>query len=371
MSLGESGLERLIKLMRKREFLDEMNLVVPLDGLVSLIAAQATAPGARGGHPPFAEQTMLRIHFLKQCCKLSNPAMEEALYNAPMVREFTGLDAGEDKLPDESSILQFSHMVEAHDLSKKILTAGNTTLAPMGLLLKSGTMIDATRIDAQSSTMNTRGELDPDMHQTKKGNGSHFGMKSQIGVDAESGLMHTVKTTSTNLQNITQASAQLHANETDVFVDPSYRGVHKRDEVIKDRTEINWYVAMMPSNRKALDKDTPIDAIMEAPKQTRARTRAKVGHPSRDIKLHLGHEKLSDYGLAKNTVAHVVCAVQHPHGPLSAFDGVAGMSAPANVQRVANRAGICIETDSQVCHRRPSGAARVSSRCGELCADLS
>ena len=187
MSLGGSGFERKTKRTRKREFLDEMNLVVPWAELVSLIAPHAPAPGAKGGRPPFAVETMLRIHFLQQWFNLSDPAMEEALYDMALFREFVGLDAGEDNLPDESTILRFRHLLEAHNLSWQILATVNATLAAKGLLLKSGTVVDATLIAAPSSTKNSSGERDPEMHQTKKGNQWHFGMKAHIGVDADSG----------------------------------------------------------------------------------------------------------------------------------------------------------------------------------------
>ncbi len=161
MSLGESGFERKTKRTRKREFLDEMNLVVPWAELVSLIAPHAQAPGAKGGRPPFAVETMLRIHFLQQWFNLSDPAMEEALYDMALFREFVSLDAGEDSLPDESTILRFRHLLEAHSLSLQILATVNATLAAKGLLLKSGTVVDATLIAAPSSTKNSSGERDP------------------------------------------------------------------------------------------------------------------------------------------------------------------------------------------------------------------
>ncbi|MEN9539820.1 MAG: hypothetical protein RLZZ126_2055, partial [Pseudomonadota bacterium] len=194
MSLSESGFERKTKRTRKREF-DEMNLVVPWSELVLLIAPHTPQPGARGGRPPFAVQTMLRVHFLQQWFNLSDPAMEEALYDTPIFREFAGLDVGEDLLPDESIILRFRHMLETHNLSVQILATVNATLSAKGLLLKQGTVVDATLIAAPSSTKNSSGERDPEMHQTKKGNQWHFGMKAHIGADADYGLVHTVTTT--------------------------------------------------------------------------------------------------------------------------------------------------------------------------------
>ena len=299
MSLGESGFERKTKRTRKREFLDEMNLVVPWAELVSLIAPHAPAPGSKGGRPPFAVATMLRIHFLQQWFNLSDPAMEEALYDMALFREFVGLDAGEDSLPDESTILRFRHLLEAHSLSLQILATVNATLAAKGLLLKSGTVVDATLIAAPSSTKNSSGERDPEMHQTKKGNQWHFGMKAHIGVDADSGLVHTVVGTSANVNDVTQAHALVHGEETDVFSDAGYQGVSKREET--QGINVNWHVAMRPGKRKALDKSTPMGAILDQLEQAKARIRAKVEHPFRVIKRQFGHVKVRYRGLAKNT----------------------------------------------------------------------
>ncbi len=299
MSLGENGFERKTKRTRKREFLDEMNLVVPWTELVSLIAPHAPAPGAKGGRPPFAAETMLRIHFLQQWFNLSDPAMEEALYDMALFREFVGLDAGEDNLPDESTILRFRHLLETHSLSLQILATVNATLAAKGLLLKSGTVVDATLIAAPSSTKNSSGERDPEMHQTKKGNQWHFGMKAHIGVDADSGLVHTVVGTAANVNDVTQAHALVHGEETDVFADSGYQGVDKREET--RGIEANWHVVMRPGKRKVLDKNTPMGAIMDKLEQTKARIRAKVEHPFRVIKRQFGHVKVRYRGLAKNT----------------------------------------------------------------------
>ena len=299
MSLGGSGFERKTKRTRKREFLDEMNLVVPWAELVSLIAPHAPAPGAKGGRPPFAVEAMLRIHFLQQWFNLSDPAMEEALYDMALFREFVGLDAGEDNLPDESTILRFRHLLEAHNLSSQILATVNATLAAKGLLLKSGTVVDATLIAAPSSTKNSSGERDPEMHQTKKGNQWHFGMKAHIGVDADSGLVHTVVGTAANVNDVTQAHALVHGAETDVFADSGYQGVGKRAETQDIKT--HWHVAIRPGKRKLLDKSTPMGAIQDQLERAKARIRAKVEHPFRVIKRQFGHVKVRYRGLAKNT----------------------------------------------------------------------
>jgi transposase, IS5 family len=218
-----------------------------------------------------------------------------------MFREFAGLDVGEDHLPDESTILRFRHMLEAHNLSIQILATVNATLSAKGLLLKQGTVVDATLIAAPSSTKNSSGERDPQMHQTKKGNQWHFGMKAHIGADADSGLVHTVTTTAANAHDITQASQLLHGEETDVFADSGYRGIEKRPEIQDLPNPPDWHIAMMPGKRRALKKDTPIGAILDKLEQTKARIRAKVEHPFRVIKRQFGYVKVKYRGLAKNT----------------------------------------------------------------------
>jgi transposase, IS5 family len=301
MSLDTTGFERKTKRTRKREFLDEMNLVVPWSELVALVSAHAPTRSAKGGRPPFAAQTMLRIHFLQQWFNLSDPAMEEALYDTPMFREFAGLDMGEDHLPDESTILRFRHLLEANHLSAQILATVNATLMAKGLLLKQGTVVDATLIAAPTSTKNSTGTRDPEMHQTKKGNQWYHGMKAHIGSDADSGLVHSVASTAANAHDVTQAHALLHGEEADVFADSGYRGVEKREEIQAQHPEVNWHIAMMPGKRKALDKHTPLGAILEKLEQTKASIRAKVEHPFRVIKRQFGYVKVKYRGLAKNT----------------------------------------------------------------------
>lgn len=299
MSLGESGYERKTKRTRKREFLDEMNLVVPWGELVALIAPHAPARGTKGGRPPFAVETLLRIHFLQQWFNLSDPSMEEALYDMALFREFAGLDMGEENLPDESTILRFRHLLEKHSLSLQILTTVNATLTAKGLLLKSGTVVDATLIAAPSSTKNSSGERDPEMHQTKKGNQWHFGMKAHIGVDADSGLVHTVVGTAANVNDVTQASRLVHGQEKDVFADAGYQGVAKRKET--QGIDANWHVALRPGKRKALDRSTLLGAVVDKLEHVKASIRAKVEHPFRVIKRQFGHVKVRYRGLAKNT----------------------------------------------------------------------
>ncbi|WP_343819886.1 IS5 family transposase, partial [Ralstonia mannitolilytica] len=178
-----TGFELRAKRTRKRAFLEQMDRVVPWAELVALIEPYAPKAGPKGGRPPFAVEKLLRIHFLQQWFGLSDPAVEEALYDTPLLASFVGLDLGVDVVPDESTILRFRHLLEQHGLSQRILETVNRILTERGLMLKSGTIVDATLIAAPSSTKNARRERDPEMHQTKKGNQWFFGMKAHIGVD--------------------------------------------------------------------------------------------------------------------------------------------------------------------------------------------
>jgi IS5 family transposase len=299
ISLATTGFELVTKRTRKREFLDEMNLVIPWSHLLALIAPHA--PAGKTGRPPFATEVMLRIHLLQQFFGHSDPAMEEALHDIPLYREFAQLDAGITRLPDESTILRFRHLLEQNDLGVQILAAVNAKLIDRGLLLKTGTVVDATLIAAPSSTKNSTGERDSEMHQTKKGNQWHFGMKAHIGVDAESGLVHTVTTTAANAHDVTQAHALLHGQEEVVFADSGYRGVEKRQEIQDKHAGVNWQIAMMPGKRKALDKTRISNALTDQLEKLKAGIRAKVEHPFRVIKCQFGHRKTRYRGLAKNT----------------------------------------------------------------------
>jgi IS5 family transposase len=228
MNQATLGLDPLHKKTRKEVFLEEMNGVVPWAALVALIQPHVRgAHQALGGRPPFAVETMLRIHCLQLWWNLSDPAVEEELHERPLYREFAGL-TGVPRLPDETTILRFRHLLEKHKLAPKVLELINAGLTQQGLLLKTGTLVDATLIAAPSSTKNKDGKRDPEMHQTKKGNQWHFGMKAHIGVDAESGLVHSVIGTAANVNDVTQAVALLHGDETDVFADAGYQGVAKR-----------------------------------------------------------------------------------------------------------------------------------------------
>ena len=296
MKQSSLGLGTSTKRTRRREFLDEMDRVVPWSDLVAEIAP--FMPEGKRGRPPFPVESLLRIHFMQQWFTLSDPAMEEALHDVPLFRDFAGLGGWDDRLPDESTILRFRHVLEKHELAERILATVNLLLGAKGLMLRSGTVVDATLISAPSSTKNASGERDPEMHQSKKGQQWFFGMKAHIGVDADSGLVHTVRGTSGNVNDVVEANSLLHGQEKDVFADAGYQGAHKRPDAKED---VKWHVAMRPGKRKLLDKTDPVDALTDQVERIKASIRAKVEHPFRVIKRQFGHVKVRYRGLAKNT----------------------------------------------------------------------
>jgi IS5 family transposase len=284
------------KRTRKREFLEQMDRVVPWAALVALVRPHA--PEGRRGRPPFAVETMLRIHFMQQWFTLSDPAMEEALHDVPLFREFAGLESMDARLPDETTILRFRHLLERHKLAEQLLGTVNDMLSEQGLMLRTGTVVDATLIAAPSSTKNGSGERDPEMHQSKKGNQWYFGMKAHIGVDAESGLVHTVRGTAGNVGDVVEGNSLLHGEETEAFGDAGYQGAHKRPDAAKG---VRWNVAMRPGKRAALDLQRPMDQLVDRLERLKASIRAKVEHPFRVIKRQFGHVKVRYRGLRKNT----------------------------------------------------------------------
>lgn len=223
--------------------------------------------------------------------------MEEALHDVPLYYEFAHLDPSMGRLPDGTTILRFRHLPEENNLSIQLLATINATLATKGLMLKTGTVVDAPLIAAPSSTKNSTGERDPEMHQTKKGNQWLFGMKAHIGVDADSALVHTVIGTAANVQDVTQGHGLLHGNEQVVFADAGYQGANNRVEA----TGVDWHVALRPGKRRALDKNSPWGNLLDKVEQMKASVRAKVDHPFRVIKCQFGFTKVRYKCLAKNT----------------------------------------------------------------------
>jgi transposase, IS5 family len=289
------GLNLSTKRTRKREFLEEMERVVPWGVLVQIV--EPHYPRAKTGRPPFGIETMLRIHYLQQWFGLSDPAMEEALHDVPLYREFAKLEGVTARLPDETTILRFRHLLERHELAVDMLRVVNDILQAKGLMMRTGTAVDATLISAPSSTKNADGARDPEMKQTRKGNNWYFGMKAHIGVDAQSGLVHTVAGTAANVNDLTMAGALLHGDEEAAFGDAGYQGVHKRAEAAGPI----WHVAMRPGKRRKLNLFIEPDFVAERVEKMKASIRAKVEHPFRVIKRQFGFTKVRYRGLAKNT----------------------------------------------------------------------
>ena len=250
-------------------------------------------PKGENGNPPYPLAIMLRVHCLQLFYNLSDPAMEDALYEIESMRRFAGLRLS-DRLPDESTILRFRHFLERHKLGKVIFDTVSAQLRQQGLMMREGTIVDATIIAAPSSTKNQDGERDPEMHQTKKGNEWHFGMKMHIGVDDRDGLIHSIETTAANVHDLTAADQLLHGEEQRVWGDAGYTGIHKRDE-FKDR-DVDWRIALRPGTRRKL-----ADQLQEMLEGIKASVRAKVEHPFRTIKQQFGYGKVRYRGLAKNT----------------------------------------------------------------------
>ncbi len=300
MQQFDLGLNLSTKKTRKREFLEQMQQVVPWKDLVALIAPYA--PEGRTGRPPFPVEMLLRIHFMQQWFNLSDPAMEEALHDMPLFRDFAGLSWAS-ATPDESTILRFRHLLEAHKLAEQILKTVTQLLESKKLLLRTGTIVDATLIAAPSSTKNSTKSRDPEMHQSKKGNQWHFGMKAHIGVDADSGLVHTVRGTSGNVNDVVEANSLLHGQEVDGYGDAGYQGADKRPDMPapSSQRKFQWHIAMKRGQRKALNTHHPIAALQEQLEQVKSKIRAKVEHPFRVIKRQFGHVKVRYRGLKKNT----------------------------------------------------------------------
>ena len=293
MSFGDAEYAGKRERTRREVFLAEMDKVVPWPRLLALI--EPAYPKAGNGRPPYPLATMLRVHLMQNWFGLSDPGMEEALYEIAPLRQFAHLSLTR-PIPDETTILNFRRLIEAHDLAPKLLQTVNAHLCRKGLMLKQGTIVDATIIAAPSSTKNADGERDPEMHQTKKGNQWHFGMKAHIGVDVDSGLVHTVTTTAANASDVSQVEALLHGKEEVVHADAGYIGAQQR--VKSGKRE--WHIAAKRGAVKAI-KDAKLKQIVEELETLKARIRARVEHPFRVIKRQFGFMKVRFKGLAKNT----------------------------------------------------------------------
>lgn len=299
MSFAEIEYQNKKRKTRREKFLERMDSLIPWGGLVKELEPHYYK--GRTGRPPYALETMLRIHCMQLFYNLSDPGMEDALYEIESMRRFAGLRLSE-RIPDETTILNFRRLLERHDLGKQLFDRINRYLGNHDLMLREGSIVDASIIAAPSSTKNADKKRDPEMHQTKKGNQWHFGMKVHIGVDDELGLIHSLETTPANTHDLNVAGKLLHGEERRVFGDSGYRGIEKRP-VHQDR-DVDWYIAEQPGKRKEMDPDSP-EARVE---KLKAQIRAKVEHPFRYMKRVFGYGKVRYRGQAKNRNRFLVLA---------------------------------------------------------------
>jgi IS5 family transposase len=280
------------KVTRREAFLFEMDAVVPWMRFLALIEPHYPKAGPQGGRPPMPLETMLRVHFLQNWYALSDPMAEESLYDSEAMRRFAGIELGDDRIPDETTILNFRHLLERHGLTEALFAEVNAHLADKGITLRSGTLVDATIIDAPSSTKNKAGARDPEMSSTKKGNDWYFGMKAHVGVDAQSGIVHSLDTTTAKVHDSQVWDELLHGAETSLWADRGY--VSAAREAAFAGPGKFWGVMRKAPKGGRLD---PIEADIN---RLIARVRARVEHPFRVIKRPFGYLKTRYRGLAKN-----------------------------------------------------------------------
>jgi IS5 family transposase len=292
ITFATSGFERYAKKTRRAQFLEEMDQVIPWDRLCKIVERHYPAEGGVG-RPPIGVERMLRMYFLQHWFNLSDPAVEEALYDSSAMRAFVGIDLGRERVPDETTVCKFRHLLEEHKLGKRIFKAVKAHLGRAGLTVGRGTIVDATIIHAPSSTKNKDGKRDPEMHSTQKGNQWFFGMKAHIGVDSKTGLVHALATTAANVHDSQALPDLLHGNETRVWGDSAYTGqreaIARRSPKAKDFTNKRGR-----RNRALTDTERAVN-------RTKSRVRAKVEHAFCVVKRLWGFTKVRYRGLAKNT----------------------------------------------------------------------
>jgi IS5 family transposase len=289
LTFAEAEFENKKHTTRREIFLDRMDKLIPWARLEKKIAK--FYPKGETGRPPYPLAVMLRVHCLQLFYNLSDPGMEDALYEIESMRRFAGLRLSE-RLPDETTILNFRHFLEGHKLGKVLFEEINRHLKAQNLSFREGTIVDATIISAPSSTKNESGTRDPEMHQTRKGQQWFFGMKLHIGVDDTLGLIHTLETTPANAADINHAHQLLHGEEDRVWADAGCTGIEKRD----GQSALDWHVALRPGKRAQMP---PASRPARAEK-AKASVRAKVEHPFKYIKVIFGYSKVRYRGLAKN-----------------------------------------------------------------------
>ena len=285
------------KTTRREKFLARMEEVIPWAPLLAVI--EPFYPKGERGRPPIGLERMLRVYFLQQWYGLADEALEDALYDSQALRGFARIDLSADGVPDATTLLKFRRLLETHDLCRGLFTAINADLAARGLLLREGTLVDATLIAAPSSTKNKEKKRDPEMHQTKKGNQWYFGMKAHIGADRDSKLVHTMVVTAANVADVTKTAELLHGQEKQVHADAGYTGVEKRAEMVALERRMDWQIARKRGAIKAMDEGAEKETLQAAEK-AKASVRAFVEHPFHIIKNIFRHRKVRYRGLAKN-----------------------------------------------------------------------
>lgn len=289
-TLSSGSFDRFSKTTRRAAFLAEMDQVVPWPALCTLI--EPVYPKAGNGRPPVGLERMLRIYFLQNWFNLSDPAVEEALYDSLSMREFVGIDLGREGAPDETTVCKFHHLLEAHDLGKHLFEEIGRHLQTRGLKVSTGTIVDATIISAPSSTKNQSKARDPEVHQTRKGNQWYFGMKAHIGVDSKSKLIHSVVATAANEHDKHALPQLLHGNEHRVYGDSAYSS---QKELIAGAAP----KARDFTNRKGF-RNKGLTERERAKNSRKSSVRAKVEHAFLIIKRIFGFAKVSYRGMAKN-----------------------------------------------------------------------
>jgi transposase, IS5 family len=293
----QSGFEKFGRKSKREQFLEEMDELVPWAALVALI--EPHYPKGKNGRPPIGLERMLRLYFLQQWFNLSDPGLEDALYESPVLRLFAGIDLGREPAPDETTILNFRHLLEKHDLGRAMLNAVNEYLARCGVRISSGTIVDATIVHAPSSTKNDAGKRDPEMHQTKKGNQWYFGMKAHVGVDSKEGIVHSAEATAANIADSKMLPELLHGDERKVWGDAAYQG---QGEKIRSKAPH----AQDMTSRRARYKQI-VDELQQSKNRTKARVRSKVEHVFRVMKRQFGFDRVRYKGLTKNANRMFAC----------------------------------------------------------------
>jgi transposase, IS5 family len=293
----QSGFEKFGRKSKRELFLEEMDKIVPWAGLVGLI--EPHYPKGKNGRPPVGLERMLRLYFLQQWFNLSDPGLEDALYESPVLRLFAGIDLGREPVPDESTILHFRHLLEKHDLGRSILKMVNEYLALCGVRITTGTIVDATIIHAPSSTKNDEGKRDPQMHQVKKGNQWYFGMKAHVGVDSKEGIVHSAEATAANIADSKMLPELLHGKERKVWGDAAYQGQGEKMRVKAPH-------AQDMTSRRARYRQV-VDELQRRKNRTKAQVRSKVEHVFRVMKRQFGFDRVRYRGLAKNANRMFAC----------------------------------------------------------------